>query len=207
MSFKVTGLLLAGGTSSRLGGGDKALRLLGGRPLLDHVLERFAPQVDPLLFNTNGDPARFAPRTFTIVADTLPDHPGPLAGVLAGLEWIKTHGAARWLAVCPIDTPFLPLNLVARFVEHAEQAMAPAAYATSNGAAHPVFSLWRSDLTLNLHRALMERGERKVRRFLADVGAIAVDWPGEVPDPFFNVNTPDDLERAEQLLNEKGREP
>src|SRR6187399_1776172 len=143
----ILGLLLAGGLSRRMGGGDKALRPLGGRTLIDHVIDRIAPQVAGLVLNANGDPDRFAAFGLPVVGDSIPDFAGPLAGILAGLDWAAKHKPEMaWLVSVPGDCPFLPRDLV-RCLHHArlEQAM-PLACAKSGNWRHPVAALWRVDL-------------------------------------------------------------
>jgi molybdopterin-guanine dinucleotide biosynthesis protein A len=187
------GLILAGGLARRMGGGDKALRLVGGRTVLEHLLERLTPQVDQVIVNANGDPARFAP--LPVVPDSLPDNPGPLAGVLAGMEWAAVHDpATRWLLTVPGDAPFIPRDLAARL--HAASQGARIACAASCGRTHPVVALWPVALRAELRRFL-EDGERKVGKFTAD--AAIVEWPAEPIDPFFNVNTQAELETANRL--------
>jgi molybdopterin-guanine dinucleotide biosynthesis protein A len=191
-------VVLAGGRGVRLGGGDKALRHLGGRTMLDHVLARIAPQADFLALNANGDPARFAVWGLPVLADPVPDHPGPLAGVLAGLLWARAQGAYDVLIV-PADTPFLPSDLVARL--RAGRGDAGIACAMSAGRLHPVVGLWRAALADDLAERLAA-GDRKVELFLRHVGlAEVVFGPGaDGGDPFANVNTPEDLASAERRL-------
>lgn len=194
------GLLLAGGLARRMGGGDKPLRRIAGRAILAHVVERLAPQCGGLLLNANGDPARFADYGLPIVADTLPDFAGPLAGVLAGLEWLAAHRPeVEWLASVAADTPFIPADLVARL--HAARAAAGVALAcaASGGRTHPVIGLWRVSLHRDLRHALMVEGERKVGRWAARHGVAVADWPTEPVDPFFNANRPEDVVEAERL--------
>jgi len=184
----VAGVILAGGLATRMGGGDKPLLRLHGRPLLAQVIDRLAPQVTALALNANGDPARFAGFGLPVLADPVPGHPGPLAGVLAGMDWAAGEGFARVLSVAG-DTPFLPADLVARL------AAVPFGVAASLGRQHPVVALWPVTLRGALREALA-RGQHKVGRFAADHGAEAVDFPAP-PDPFLNINTPEDLARAE----------
>jgi molybdopterin-guanine dinucleotide biosynthesis protein A len=190
------GVILAGGRSTRMGGGDKCLRLLGGRPLLAHVIARAAPQVGRLLLNANGDPARFAAFGLDIVPDSLAGHPGPLAGVLAGLDWARRQAPeARAVVTFPSDSPFLPRDLVARLTASG----APLARARSAGRAHPVAALWPVALADDLRRALAE-GLRKIDLWTARHGAADVEWDAGPPDPIYNANAPDLLVEAERLL-------
>lgn len=201
--MKIVGILLAGGLSRRMGGGDKTLRLLGGRPLLDHVIERARPQVAALVLNANGDPARFAGFGLPVVADSVPDFAGPLAGILAGLDW-----AAANCADCPLvasiasDSPFLPSDLVARLYRGMTDAGADLACAASRGQSHPVIGLWPVRLRQALRQAVVDEDIRKVDVWTGRYRLATVpfdDEPGGI-DPFFNANRPDDLDRAEALL-------
>lgn len=197
---KVIAVVLAGGLARRMGGGDKPLRRLGGRPLLDHVLARITPQVAGIILNANGDPARFAAYGLPVVADPLPDFPGPLAGVLAGLDWVATHRpeVATLLSV-PGDGPFLPADLVARLEAARQAAGVPMACAASGGWTHPPIALWPVALRGALREALLA-GEKKIDRWTARFGCAAADWPTDPVDPFFNANAPEDLAAAEALL-------
>jgi len=199
----IVGLLLAGGLSRRMGGGDKALRLLGGRPLLERVIERLRPQTAALVLNANGDPARFAAYGLPVVADSIPEFAGPLAGILAGLDWTAAHRPD-----CPVvvsvatDAPFLPEDLVERLAKGMEAADAELACAASGGQSHPVIGLWPVRLRDELRRALLEEGIRKVDVWTARYRLATVPFPEPVPglDPFFNANRPEDLDRAAALL-------
>lgn len=202
----IAGVLLAGGLSRRMGGGDKALRRIGGLPLLDRIVERVRPQVDALVLNANGDPARFAGTGLPVVADTVPDFAGPLAGILAGLDWAaRSAPGVRWVASFACDAPFLPVDLVDRLAAGRREEGAELACAASMGRAHPVFGLWPVALRADLRRALAEEGVRKVDLFTARYRLATVEIPpietvvGPV-DPFFNANRPDDLSEAERLL-------
>lgn len=201
----MAGVLLAGGQSRRMGGGDKCLRLLGGRTILDRIVDRVRPQVGPLVLNANGDPERFLASGLPIAADVVAGHPGPLAGVLTGMEWASRHGdGCAWLASFPTDAPFLPRNLVARMADAVERRGADMACAASGGRAHPVIGLWPIRLKDNLRRAMTEEGLRKVDAWTARYRLIEVDFPTDPVDPFFNTNRPEDLEEAERLFAEEG---
>ena len=157
--MRVAGLLLAGGQSRRMGGGDKTLQLLGGMALLDRVIERLQPQVDALVLNANGDPARFARFGLPVVSDSVPGFAGPLAGVLAGLDWAAAHRPdCPYVASVATDAPFLPGDLVARLAAELDAAHADLACAASGGRAHPVFGLWPVRLREDLRRAVAEEG-------------------------------------------------
>ncbi len=196
----VLGVLLAGGLSRRMGGGDKTLKALGGRPILQHVIDRLRPQVDALVLNANGDPARFARFGLPVVPDVVEGFAGPLAGVLTGLEHAaRCHPAVRWIVTAATDAPFLPTDLVARLLAAVEREGADLACAASGGRAHPVIGLWPVALAGDL-RAAMAAGVRKVDVWTARHRLVEVAFEGAVVDPFFNANRPDDLAEAERLL-------
>ncbi|MBR0679356.1 molybdenum cofactor guanylyltransferase MobA [Roseomonas eburnea] len=194
------GCVLAGGLARRMGGGDKPLRTLGGRPMLDHALARLAPQVAAVVLNANGDPARFASYGLPVVADGLPDYPGPLAGILAAMDWAAAERPdLPWIASVPGDSPFIPDDLVARLHAAREAASVPFACARSGGQTHPPVGLWPVALREELRAALLA-GERKIDRWTARHGCTHADWPDNPVDPFFNANAPEDLAIAERLL-------
>lgn len=205
MRHKVSGVLLAGGQSRRMGGGDKCLRPLGGRPLLRRVIERAAPQVKTLVINANGDPARFAGFGLAVEADHVGGFAGPLAGVLTGMEWTQ-----RYAPVCDLmasfatDAPFFPLDLVARLERGMIEAGADIACAASGGRPHPVFALWPVSIAEELRAAMLTEGLRKVDDFTARYKLALVEWPARPHDPFFNANSPEDLAEAERLLAAEG---
>lgn len=193
------GLILAGGLARRMGGGDKPLRSLDGRPVLAHVIERLRGQCGGLVLNANGDPARFAAFDLPVVADTVPDFAGPLAGILAGLDWlVERSPETAWLLSVAADTPFIPGDLVQKLHEARSGAGAPLACAASGGQAHHAIGLWPVALRHDLRRALAA-GERKISRWTQDRGVAVAEWAAEPVDPFFNINTPDDLCEAERL--------
>ncbi len=201
MDQPVAGVILAGGLSRRMGGGDKCLRPIGGKPILAHIVERVRPQVATLVLNANGDPARFAAFDLPVAADVVEGFAGPLAGVLTGLEWAAGHAPqCRWVASFAGDAPFLPRDLVARLLAAVESEGADLACAASLGQAHPVFGLWRADLAAPLRKALVEEGIHKVDRWTARYKLVHVDFTAEPVDPFFNANSPEDLAAAERLL-------
>ncbi len=192
------GVILAGGLARRMGGGDKALRVVGGQAVLARLVARLLPQVEQLVLNANGDPARFAEFGLPVAGDDVPDRPGPLAGVLAGLDWAaRFTPGLRWVVTVPGDAPFLPEDLVARL--HAGLGGAALACAASGGRAHPVAALWPVALRHDLRRALTEEGVRKVGAYVGRHGPAVVEWPVGRVDPFFNVNTPADLADADRL--------
>jgi len=199
----IAGMLLAGGLSRRMGGGDKTLRLLAGRPLLTHVIERMRPQVAALALNANGDPARFAAFGLPVAADSVPDFAGPLAGVLAGLDWVAEHRPDCALVVTvPTDAPFLPRDLAARLLAGMETAGADLACATSGGQPHPVVGLWPVRLREALRQALIAEDVRKVDIWTARYRLATVAFPTDPVDPFFNANRPKDLDAAARLLEQ-----
>ncbi|MGR3466675.1 MAG: molybdenum cofactor guanylyltransferase MobA [Shimia sp.] len=185
-------IILAGGQARRMGGGDKALLPLGAGCVLDTILARLAPQAGPLALNANGDPARFARFGLPVLPDTVADFPGPLAGVLAGMDWAAGLGADFVVSVAG-DTPFFPGDLVPRLLLAAEEA--PIALAATDGL-HPTFGLWPTALREDL-RAALKGGTRKVLAFTDRHGMAEARWPVTDPDPFFNINTPEDLARAQ----------
>jgi molybdenum cofactor guanylyltransferase len=195
LAEKTLGVLLAGGLARRMGGGDKPLVRVAGRPLLDHVIERLRPQVGAMALNANGDAARFAAWGLPVLADDLPGNPGPLAGVLVGLDWAHAQGAA-WLVSVAADTPFIPPDLVARL--HAARGPHPIAVACSSGRTQPTVALYATALAPDLRQSLLA-GERKIDRWTARHGEGRADWPSTQFDPFFNVNTQEDAEAAEAL--------
>jgi len=200
----IVGVLLAGGLSRRMGGGDKSLNDLDGRPLLAHVVERALPQVDTLILNANGDPARFGEYALPVVADTVEGFVGPLAGVLTGQEWARDHAPdAQWVVTMATDTPFFPADLVARFKAAIEENGADMAMATSGGNRHPVFGMWPVGLADDLRHALTIDGVRKVLHWTDRFNLAQVDFPVQPYDPFFNVNRQEDLQQAQKLISEK----
>ncbi len=197
----VIGVLLAGGLARRMGGGDKCLLELAGKPLLSHAIERLEPQTEALALNANGDPARFAGFGLDVVPDPIVGYAGPLAGVLAGMEWAKRNRpSARWIATAASDTPFFPRDYVGRLLAAAQPHHPAIAMAASGGREHPVFSLWPVALIGDLRSAL-NAGTRKIldwtdRHTTLTVEFDMIDGPGGAIDPFFNANTPEDLEHA-----------
>jgi molybdenum cofactor guanylyltransferase len=194
------GVLLAGGLARRMGGGDKPMRTIGGRTILDRVIARLKPQCDGLVLNANGDPARFAAFGLPVIADTVQDFPGPLAGILAALDWTAANrpDAASILSAAA-DCPFLPRDLVARLQQARIEQDAQLAVAASAGQTHPVIGLWSVALREELRHALVVEDIRKIDRWTARYRLATVTWPAEPLDPFFNANTMDDIAEAERL--------
>ncbi len=195
----ILGVILAGGLARRMGGGDKGLVALGGRPILEHVIDRLRPQVDGLALNANGEPARFAAFGLPVLPDSVGGHPGPLAGVLAGMDWAAGRGAAA-IVTAAADTPFFPRDLVERLVAAAEAEGVPLAMAATPGAEgqdrHPTFGLWKVALREDL-RAALAAGLRKVVAWTGPHGCARAVFPEA--EAFFNVNTPEDLARAQAM--------
>lgn len=188
-----------------MGGGDKPLLSLGKVRLLDHVAARLKPQVATLGLNANGDPARFAGIGLPVLEDTVQGHAGPLAGILAGLEWAATQTGCRWLVSAAGDTPFFPGDLVARLAAATSGRPDAIAITSSDGRWHPTFALWPLGLGDALRHFLVDEDNRRVSAFMERHGYVAVEFPmigagGQRIDPFFNINTPDDLAAAESLL-------
>jgi len=195
----IAGVLLAGGLSRRMGGGDKSLRVLAGATILARVIERARPQVTALVLNANGDPARFHEFGLPVVSDSIPDFAGPLAGVLAGLDWAAANAAgATHLASFATDTPFLPVDLVARLADAVADGRHDLACAASNGRTHPVFGLWSLALRDDL-RASVQSGMRKVDQWTVRHRLAVVEFSAQPYDPFFNTNTPEDLNEGERV--------
>lgn len=192
--------MLAGGLARRMGGGDKARLRVGGRTILDRVLAQFKPQCAAVILNANGDPSRFANTGLEIVPDSVPGFAGPLAGILAGLDWAAAHAAETTDVVSvPGDCPFLPSNLVARLARARTNEGVPLACARSGEWRHPVVGLWPVGLRVDLRKALLDEGLHKIESFTARYGVAIADWQAWPIDPFFNVNTPQDAAVAERL--------
>jgi molybdopterin-guanine dinucleotide biosynthesis protein A len=199
------GVVLAGGLARRMGGGDKPLRTLAGRTILERVIARFSPQCDGLILSANGDPARFAHTGLAVVADPVPDFAGPLAGILAALDWAAAHRPGlAWVASVAADTPFLPLDFVRRLHGARDRDGTSLACAESDGRAHPVNGLWRVDLREDLRHALVVEDLRKIDRWTERHGIARAPWPTQPYDPFFNANRPEDIDEAEALLQRHG---
>jgi molybdopterin-guanine dinucleotide biosynthesis protein A len=194
------GLVLAGGLARRMGGGDKPLTRIGGATILARVLERLKPQCTRVVLNANGDPARFADTGLPIIPDNVPGFAGPLAGVLAGLDWAAAHAPeVAYVASVPGDCPFLPGDVVARLHQARIAAGQPLACARSGEWRHPVVGVWPVALRDDLRHALTKEDLRKIEIWTARHGIALADWPAEPVDPFFNVNAPEDAAAAERL--------
>jgi molybdopterin-guanine dinucleotide biosynthesis protein A len=196
----IPGVLLAGGLARRMGGGDKPMRQIGGRTILERVIARLKPQCGELILNANGDPARFARFGLPVIPDTVENFPGPLAGILAALDWAAAHRPGVSIVFsAAADCPFLPRDLVARLNEALVKENAQLAVAASGGQSHPVIGLWRVALRDELRHALVQEDVRKIDRWTARYKLATVAWPTEPLDPFFNANTMDDIAEAERL--------
>ena len=201
----IAGLILAGGLSRRMGGGDKALIAVEGQSLLERTIERLSPQVGPMILNANGDPNRFAHFTLPVVPDVIGGYAGPLAGILTGLEWLRDHSlGVDWMVSVAADTPLFPLDLVERLHRMVVAEGADIAVARTGSQNHPVFALWPTRLAAELRAATVGEGIRKIETWTDRYRVARVDWPAGPPltvcDPFFNVNTPDDVARLRLIL-------
>lgn len=199
------GLILCGGRATRMGGGDKCLLPLGATTILGHVVGRASPQLKQIAVSANGDPARFVSFTLPVVTDSIEGHAGPLAGILAGMDWFCR--SAEWQAMVSMagDTPFIPVDLVSRLAGASPSRANVISMATSRGLSHPTIALWPLSLRDDLRRFLTEGEDRSVRAFASRHAVVEVAFddaalPGGRCDPFFNINRPDDHEAAERLL-------
>ena len=182
-----------------MGGGDKSLRLLGDKPLMSHVIERLGEQVDEIVINANGDRERLAHFKLPVIADSIDDFAGPLAGILAGMDYAARHGFSH-IVVVAADTPFFPMDLMQRLSENAQKInIARDDNAVEKFALHPTFGLWDVGLRDELRTAL-QNDMRKVMGFVKQYQWRAVQWVADGFDPFFNVNTPDDMAQADLIL-------
>ncbi len=201
----VAGTVLAGGLARRMGGRDKGMLDLDGRSLLDHVIARLRPQVRMVALNVNDDVPRFDSTMLSTAPDMLPGHPGPLAGVLAGLDWTFANvPGLHWIVTVPTDTPFLPVDLVERLFTAVKDSGADMACAASTGRRHPVVGLWPVHLRNELRQALIMEGVRKIDAWTGRYRVAEASFSDEPVDPFFNVNRPDDLATARVLLTRLG---
>jgi molybdopterin-guanine dinucleotide biosynthesis protein A len=197
------GLVLAGGLARRMGGGDKALLRIGEATILDRVLARLSPQCTRVILNANGDPARFSRFGLPVVADDIPDFAGPLAGILAGLDWTAANEPGiEWIASVPGDCPFVPRDLVERLHAARIAQASRLACAKSGDWRHPVAGLWPLALRADLRRALMEEGLHKIEIWTGRHGVAIAEWADKPIDPFFNVNRPEDLAEAASIATQ-----
>jgi molybdopterin-guanine dinucleotide biosynthesis protein A len=208
-STRPAALVLAGGLSRRMGGREKSLLILRNRPLIAHVLGRLAAQTGSIAISANGDPARFREFGRPVLADTIEGHLGPLAGVLAGMVWAKDAGASA-IVSAPTDSPFIPGDLLQRLAKAGEQHPDKPVLAASDGRLHPVVGLWPVALAGRLLDFLAAGTSYKVSDFADACAGVAIGFPaialrGRTVDPFFNINSPEDLAEAEAVLDEVGR--
>jgi molybdenum cofactor guanylyltransferase len=200
VTTRIPGVLLAGGLARRMGGGDKPMRTIGGRTILERVIARLSPQCDGLILNANGDPARFAAFGLPVIADSVADFPGPLAGILAALDWMAANRPDVLLVLSAAgDCPFLPRDLVSRLHDALVKENAQLAVAASGDQSHPVIGLWSVSLRDELRHALVVEDVRKIDRWTARYKLATVNWPIEPLNPFFNANTVEDIAEAERL--------
>lgn len=193
----LAGIILAGGLARRMGGGDKPLQEVAGISLLQRVIDRLRPQVQYLALSANAPPDRFAPFGLPVIADVIPGHLGPMAGILSGLYWAKAQGMEYCLSAAG-DTPLLPLDLAPGLWRQSQEG-GRAAIATSGERQHPVFGLWPVRLIEAMEQALAAQ-QRGLWRFAQAQGAGLAAWPVRPIDPFFNVNTPEDIEMLTEML-------
>ncbi|MBK4218049.1 molybdenum cofactor guanylyltransferase MobA [Paracoccus caeni] len=197
---RLPAIILAGGLATRMGGGDKPLLPLAGRPMLAGIIDRIAAQSDPVALNANGDPQRFAEYGLPVLPDGLPGFPGPLAGILAGMDWAAGIGAEAVVSVAG-DTPFFPVDLVARLRDAAGPSglvLAAGRDAQGQVVDHPTFGLWPVALRDDL-RATLIAGQRRVRSFASRYAPGLAVWDADGFDPFFNINTAEELAQAEVM--------
>ena len=195
------GVILAGGRSQRMGGGHKCLLSLDNSTLLEHVIKRALPQVDRLILNINEDTNLFDAVNLPLVKDSINGFAGPLAGVLAGMEWsLENSPESKWIVTFASDTPFFPVDLVKNFLSVVDKTGAELVCASSKGRSHPVFGLWSVSLWEHLQKAIMKEDMRRIDTWTSRYNLQTVDFVAGDRDPFFNVNRPEDLDEARKLL-------
>jgi molybdenum cofactor guanylyltransferase len=200
----ILGVILAGGRATRMGGGDKGLKRIGGQLMLTRVINRIEQQVERLIISANGDPERFIDFDLPVIPDDLPDLPGPLAGILAAMDFAAEMTSANFVLSVAADCPFLPRDLCPRLLALQKLHDSRISVARSGGFAQPTIALWDTSLRRDLRKALSEEGLRKIDAFTARYPTTSVDWPVTPYDPFFNANTPDDLAHAENIAAHYG---
>lgn len=197
----ICGLILAGGQARRMGGGDKCLLPLSGKSLLQRTIERAQPQVDHLLLNANGNSLRFARSKLPVVPDQVEEFKGPLAGVHAGLCWMRDADPDNeWMMSFASDTPFFPGDLVSRLMSAAKTHSVQIAVAESNKQMHPTFALWHASLIDIIEETLQLEKVPSLQEFVKSQKMVSVDFATKDYDPFFNINTPQDLYKAENIV-------
>jgi molybdopterin-guanine dinucleotide biosynthesis protein A len=206
--LRPAGVILAGGLASRMGGGDKTLLRLGGSTILERIIARLGASVSALAVNANDDPTRFGEFGLPVIADSVGGNPGPLAGILAGMDWaVEACPSCSDIVTAPGDAPFLPTDLVERLLAGRRAAGARVAIAASRGRRHPVAGLWPVDLAAALRRAVVDEGIRKVQTFVDRHQAAVIAFPSSPVDPFYNVNSADDLLDATRFAAAPGLPP
>jgi molybdopterin-guanine dinucleotide biosynthesis protein A len=204
-SAPIIGLILAGGLARRMGGGDKARIRIGGSTILQRVLTRLTPQCARVIINANGDPARFADTGLPVIADDVPGFAGPLAGILAGLDWAAANAPdVTDIVSVPGDCPFLPTELVQRLQAARSAEQKPLACARSGDWRHPVVGLWPVALRADLRHAVTVEDLHKIEIWTGRHGVAIAAWPDKPVDPFFNINTPADITEAERIVERYG---
>lgn len=183
-------VILAGGLATRMGGGDKGLKRVEGKPILERILEVIIPQVGPMVINANGEGSRFAHYGYDVVSDSVAGFVGPLAGILAGMDY---HEGCEWIVSVPTDTPFLPTDLVERLFAPIQAGDAQIVLARSGGYDHPVVGIWPTNLKKDLRKALVDEDIRKLKKWIGRYSNTTVEWATDPVDPFFNANSPEDL--------------
>ncbi|HWV16727.1 MAG TPA: molybdenum cofactor guanylyltransferase MobA [Cellvibrio sp.] len=204
-SQALAGIILAGGLARRMGGGDKCLLTLGDKTLLQHTIERATPQLAALALNANGDPLRFALSGLPIVVDHFANHMGPLAGIHAGLKWMRETTAHQWLASFPCDTPFFPLDLLEKLFAQTGGGV-NLVVARANQQTHSVFALWHSSLLEKIAEQLASGKVPRLQDWIDQQNTAYVDFSSDSDDSFFNINTPDNLIAAEAILERQIKE-
>lgn len=200
-SESVVGVILAGGLARRMGGGDKCLLPLAGKTLLQRTIERAQPQVKKLLLNANGNSLRFARTRLPVVPDVYPNNRGPLAGIHAALQWMqKDNPDAQWLVSFASDTPFFPPDLVTTLLEAATQFNSRLAIACSLARSHPTFTLWHVSLISSIEQQLQSDEMPRLQDWMSAQNPVSVSFSANDYDPFFNINTPQDLYAAEPMV-------
>jgi len=194
------GAILAGGQSARMGGGSKALAMLAGQPMIQHVIERLQPQVGNLLISIEAGAGEFDGLPFTLVEDLVPSHRGPLSGLYSALQYMTDRLDATWLLLCPCDAPFVPTDLGPTLLDAAMRGGTPVAVAAYDGQVQPTFSLWHRKTLAEIRISVLEKGHGGLMEMSRRFPRATVQWPETAPPPFFNVNTDDDLSRARAWL-------
>jgi molybdenum cofactor guanylyltransferase len=200
-SKNVVGVILAGGQSRRFGGGDKFLKKLNGKLLIDHVIDRVSPQTSNVIINSNSNADLFKGQNHPIIPDSIGGYAGPLAGILTGMEWVlRVKPQCKWIVTFPSDAPFIPLDSAEKMIKCAEEERANIVCSASNGRTHPVCALWQVGLADDLRKAMINEEIRKIDLWTARYRSSVVEFSDQPFDPFFNINKPGDLERAEEIL-------